>query len=111
MDTNGPIPYMRLTTDRRPAAPRVKRGMTLDEVREVWRVRSDAKSKAIMDSYARQKAGGSGGRAGLGIYGVFQSRAADERRRLAERLLKSAGLPTDQTTIRKLMRASKRVGQ
>lgn len=57
-----------------------------------------------MDKYAKQKAGRSGGREGLGIYGQFQSRAAHEKMRLAERLLKSAGLPIDDTTLRKLMR-------
>lgn len=98
------LPYMRLTTDPRPAPPKVKRGMSMEQIREIWRVRSEAKTKEIMDRYTKQKAGRSGGREGLGIYGQFQSRAATEKVRLAERLLKSAGLPTDDTTIRKLLR-------
>jgi predicted thioredoxin/glutaredoxin len=94
---------MRLTTDRVPVV-RVTRGMSIDQVREIWRVRSQAKTQEIMDRYVKQKAGRSGGREGLGIYGQFQSRAAREKVRLAERLLKSAGLPTDEATVRKVMR-------
>lgn len=101
---NEPIPYMRLTTDPRPVPPKVKRGMSMEQVREIWRVRSEAKTKEIMDKYTKQKAGRSGGREGLGIYGQFQSRAAREKVRLAERLLKSAGLPTDEATVRKVIR-------
>ena len=103
MDSNQPVPYMRLTTDKVPVL-RVRRGMSFDEVREIWRARSEAKAKAIMEKYTKQKAGRSGGREGLGIYGQFQSRAAREKLRLAEQLLKSAGLPTDDVTLRKLMR-------
>lgn len=103
MDQPEQIPFPRLATEQ-PAVPRVKRGMTLEQVREIWRVRSEARTKEIMASYERQKAGRSGGREGLGIYGIFQSRAAREKLKLAERLLKSAGLPTDDATIRKLMR-------
>ncbi len=102
-DLDQPVPHMRLTTHAAPV-PRVKRGMTIDQVREIWRVRSEAKTHEIMRKYTEQKAGRSGGREGLGIYGQFQSRAAREKVRLAERLLKSAGLPTDDATIRRLMR-------
>ena len=94
---------MRLTTDSPPVL-RVNRGMSIEQVREIWRIRSEAKTKEIMDKYAKQKAGRSGGREALGIYGQFQSRAAREKVRLAERLLKSAGLPIDDPTIQKLMR-------
>jgi hypothetical protein len=103
MDCDQPIHYMRLATDRVPLL-RVKRGMSIDQVREIWRTRSEAKTKAIMDKYTEQKAGRSGGREGLGIYGQFQSRAAREKLRLAEQLLKSAGLPTDAATVHKVMR-------
>ena len=77
--------------------------MSIEEVREIWRIRADAKTKEIMAKYTKQKAGRSGGREGLGIHGQFQSRAAREKVRLAERLLQSAGLPTDEATIRKVM--------
>ena len=103
MDSKQPVPYMRLTTDRAPLL-RVQRGMSIDQVREIWRARSEAKTKEIMDKYTKQKAGRSGGREGLGIYGQFQSRAANEKVRLAERLLKSACLPIDDATVRKVMR-------
>jgi hypothetical protein len=103
MDSNQPVPYMRLMTDRLPVL-RAKRGMGIDQVREIWRMRSEAKTKEIMEKYTKQKSGRSGGREGLGIYGQFQSRAAREKIRLAEQLLKSAGLPIDDATIRKVMR-------
>lgn len=103
MSDDEAIPYMRLTSDPRPGVPRVKRGMTIEQVREIWRVRADAKTKEIMDKYYTERPF-SGGREGLGIYGQFQSRAAREKVRLAERLIKSAGLPSDDATIRKVMR-------
>ena len=103
MDFHQQVTYMRLTTERDPVL-RVKRGMSIYQVREIWRIRSEAKTKEIMDKYTKQKAGRSGGREGLGIYGQFQSRAAREKVRLAERLLKSADLPTDDATVRKVMR-------
>jgi hypothetical protein len=78
--------------------------MSLEQIREIWRMRAEAKTKEIMGKYTKQKAGRSGGRDGLGIYGQYQSRAAREKLRLAERLLKSAGLPTDDATVRKVMR-------
>lgn len=104
MIPNEPVPYMRLATERSPA-PRATFGMSLEQVREIWRFRADAKTKEIMDKYVKQKAGRSCGREGLGIYGQFQSRAAREKVRLAERLLRSAGLPTDDAMIRKLMKS------
>ena len=103
MDSNQPIPNMRFTVDR-VSVPRVKRGMNIDQVREIWRKRSEAKTQEIMDKYTKQTVGRSGGHEGLGIYGLFQSRAAREKVRLAKRLLKSAGLPTDDATVRKLKR-------
>lgn len=103
MDLNESVPYMRLSTDRR-AVPRAKRGMSIDQVREIWLVRAAAKTTEIMNKYHKQKAGRSGGRSGLGIYGQFQSRAAVAKIKLAEQLLKSAGLPTDEGTIGRLTR-------
>ncbi len=91
MNSNQPVPFMRLATDKVPV-PRVTRGMSIKQVREIWRTRSEGKTKEIMAKYTKQKAGRSGGREGLGIYGQFQSRAAREKVRLAERLLKSAGM-------------------
>jgi hypothetical protein len=103
MKTDQPVPYMRFTSDTSSLAPRVKRGMTIEQVREIWIVRAEAKTKEIMGKYAKRKLSG-GGREGLGIYGQFQSRTAREKVRLAEKLLKSAGLQTDDATIRKVMR-------
>lgn len=80
---------------------RVAKGMTLEQVREIWQVRSAAKTKAIIDSYYAQRRG-SGGREGLGIYGIHQERAAREKVRLAVRLLTSAGLDVSYSIIRKV---------
>lgn len=103
MNDNQRVPYMRLTSDPRPAAPRARRGMTIEQVREIWLVRSQAIETKIMAAYKKQWQGGAG-REGLGIYGRYASRVASETARLAERLLASAGLPTDEATIRKLRR-------
>ena len=102
MNENQPVPYMRLTTERRSLAPRVKRGMTIEQVRNIWRVRSEAKTKEIMGKYKRHGSGA--GHEGLAVYGQYQSRAAREKWRLAEKLLQSAGLPVDDATMRKVMR-------
>ena len=105
MDANQPVPYMRLTSDPSSSPPRVKRGMTMEQVREIWVVRAEAINRDVMGKYAKQRREhGSGGREGLGIYGQFQSRVKRKKEELAERLLRSAGLPTDDATIGKVMR-------
>lgn len=78
--------------------------MTLDEVREIWVPRAEAKAKAIFDSYyaQREKSGGGYGHEGLGVYGIFQERAAREKVRLAAHLLEKAGLEVSCATIRKV---------
>ncbi len=103
MDSDSSAPYLKPATYK-PKAPRFTRGMTFEQVRELWRERADRKTEEIMAKYHDQKAGRSGGREGLGICGQFQSRAAREKQKLAERMLKSAGLPTDEENVRKLMR-------
>ncbi len=77
---------------------KVKKGMSIEEVRRVWRPLAEAKTKAIIDKYYAQRPY-SGGREGLGIYGQFQERAAREKVRLAVRLLRQAGLHVALTTI------------
>jgi hypothetical protein len=76
--------------------------MTLEQVREIWRLRAEKTTKDIMDKY--QKHGRGAGREALGVYGQYQARAAREKRRLAERLLQQAGLDADDANIRKVMR-------
>ncbi len=80
---------------------RVKKGITLEEVRQIWLPRAEAKTKAIIDSYYVQRPH-SGGREGLGIYGRFQERAAREKVRLAVKLLQQAGLDVTVTMISKV---------
>ena len=80
---------------------RARKGMSVDEVRDIWLPLAEAKTKAIIDSYYAQRPH-SGGREGLGIYGKFQERAAREKVRLAVRLLKQAGLAVTVTMINKV---------
>ena len=80
---------------------RVRKGMSIEEVREAWLPLAEAKSKAIIDSYYAQRPHSSG-REGLGIYGKFQERAAREKVRLAVRLLQQAGLEVTVTMINKV---------
>lgn len=60
IEPNQDAPYMKPTTEPAPI-PKVKRGMTLDQVREIWQVRSEAKTTEIMAKYTQQTAGRSGG--------------------------------------------------
>lgn len=80
---------------------RVKKGMTIDQVRCVWHARAEAKTRAIMDSYYARRPG-SGGREGFGIYGMSQERAAREKVLLAVKLLAQAGLDVSYQSIRKV---------
>ena len=104
MDESNTVPFMQIASASRPAQPRVRRGMSTDEIREVWRARAEAKSKEIMDKFYAQRRGGDS-RESFGIFGRFKSRAAAAKIRLAEQLVKSAGLPLDEATIRKIMRS------
>ena len=85
---------------------KARKGMSVEEVREVWLPLAEAKVRAIIDSYYAQRAY-SGRREGLGIYGKFQERAAREKVRLAVRLLQQAGLEATVTMISKVTRQSR----
>lgn len=79
---------------------RVRPGMSVEDVRRVWLPRAEAKTRAIMDKH---RALGSGyGREGLGVYGIYQERAAREKVRLAVKLLEQAGLEVTFGTIHKV---------
>jgi len=80
---------------------RVRKGMSVDEVRQIWQPLAEAKTKEIISNYYAQRPY-SGGREGLGIYGKFQERAAREKVRLAVRLLQQAGVEVTYTTISKV---------
>lgn len=82
---------------------RVKRGMLLEEVREIWRLRADTKTKAIMEKYYSLPGRGAGaGSEGLGVYSIYKERAARDKVRLAACLLEKAGLPVSYSSIRKV---------
>ncbi|MFH1109565.1 MAG: hypothetical protein V1790_10270 [Planctomycetota bacterium] len=81
---------------------RVRHGLTIDEVRQIWLSRSEGKTRTILNSYhaRRESSGGGYGHEGLGIYGMYQERAAREKVRLAAKLLEKAGLEVSYKTIR-----------
>ena len=83
---------------------RVRRGMTIGQVRQIYLPRADAKVKTIFDSYyaRREKSGGGYGHEGLGVYGMYQERAAYAKVRLAAELLEKAGLEVSCGAIRKV---------
>ena len=87
---------------------RVRRGMTIEEVREIWLPRSETKTKQIMGAYdaRRRNDGGGYGHEGLGVYGTYKERVAREKVRLAVYLLQKAGLEVSYQTIRKVTRQS-----
>ncbi len=83
---------------------RVRPGMSIEEVRQVWFSRAEARTKAIMDKYyaSRAEHGGGYGHEGLGVYGIYQERAAREKVRLAVKLLEQARLEVAFRTIQKV---------
>ena len=84
---------------------KVTKGMSIEELRQVWLPLAETKTKAIIDSYYAQRPY-SGDREGLGIYGKFQERAAREKVRLAVRLLKQACLEVTMSAINKVTKQS-----
>ncbi len=78
--------------------------MTIDEVREIWRVLAEAKAKTVMETYYAKREESEGGfdHEGLGVYGLYHERAARKKVRLAAQLLKKAGLEVCYESIRKL---------
>lgn len=87
---------------------RVKRGMTIAEVRHIWLARSEAKTKTIMGRYygRRQESPGGFGHEGLGVHGDYQQRVACEKVRLAVTILEKAGIQVTCATIRKVTHQS-----
>ena len=83
---------------------RVRRGMTIEEVRQIWLPRAQAVETEIMDKYRtrRDAAGGGYGHEGLGVHGISKERAAREKVRMAVRLLEGAGLEVSHKTVRKV---------
>lgn len=109
MRKDEPVPYMRLTTERRPSAPRVKLGMTIEQVRAIWQVRSEAKTRQTMAGYDKQRlsAPPGYGREKFALHGQTQSQIARDKVRLAAKLLASAGLDADCAAIHKVTGQSK----
>ena len=86
---------------------KVKKGMSIEGVRQIWLPRAEAKTHAIMEKYYARREG-SGGREGLGIYGLYKERAAREKVKLASRLLQQAGLEVTISSISRVTGQSRR---
>ncbi len=86
---------------------RVKPGMSIEEIRQVWLARSDVKSEEIMSKYReRRDRDGGYGHEGLGVYGDYQERVAREKVRLAVKLLRQAEIEVTYGTIHKVTKQS-----
>lgn len=59
--------------------------MTLDEIRQEWSRQPDKIRDEVTKRYHEQRVG-SGGREGLGIYGIYQERIAKKKVQLAVKL-------------------------
>ena len=85
---------------------RVRKGMSIDQVREVWIEQSEKKEADIWGKYHAQRPS-SGGREGLGIHGIYKQRVTQAKVRIAQRLLKSAGLEVSVSSIHKVTKQSR----
>lgn len=80
--------------------------MTLDEIRQVWLQLSGEMSAEVMNRYRDQRTG-SGGREGLGIYGMSQERIARKKGQIAVKLLRKNGFDSSIGNIRKITQQSR----
>lgn len=80
--------------------------MTFDEIRQVWIQLSGEMSAEVMYRYRDQRIG-SGGREGLGIYGMSQERIARKRVQIAVKLLRKNGFDSSIGNIRKITQQSR----
>lgn len=82
---------------------RAKKGMTVDQVREIWAIRAQEKEDAIWAKYNAYKASyPSFGRSGLSVWEGYKARAMKVRVTTAVSLLRAAGLEITCATIRKI---------
>jgi hypothetical protein len=78
--------------------PQARRGMPLEELRQVWQLNAKAKEKEIMDRYYAQRRS-DGGREGLAIWERYARRVRREKILLAAKLLRKAGFEVSYATI------------
>jgi hypothetical protein len=82
---------------------RAKKGMTVDQVRELWAVRAKEKEDTIWAKYnAYRSSYPSFGRSGLSVYEGYKARVTKARVVTAVSLLNGAGLEVSCTMIRKV---------
>jgi hypothetical protein len=73
---------------------RAKKGMTLDQVRELWAINAKAKEDAIMAKYHAMKQNyPSFGRAGLSVWEGYRDRVTEAKVQMGVSLLQQAGFP------------------
>jgi folylpolyglutamate synthase/dihydropteroate synthase len=80
--------------------------MTLDEIRQEWLRQSKKMSAEVLKSYDEHKIG-SGGREGLGVYGMYQQRIARKNVQIAVKLLGQNGVEPTTSNIHKITRQSR----
>lgn len=80
--------------------------MMLDEIREEWLQLSGEMSAEVMNRYRDQRIG-SGGREGLGIYGMSRERIARKKVKIAVKLLRKNGFDSSIGNIYKITQQSR----
>ncbi len=80
--------------------------MTLDEIRQEWNRQAEKVHDEVMKKYHEQKIG-SGGREGLGVYGIHQERIAKKKVQIAVKLLKQHQFETSMSNVHKITRQSR----
>lgn len=80
--------------------------MTIDEIKQEWLRQSEKMSEDVMRSYHNHRIG-SGGREGLGIYGIYQTRIAKKKVQIAVKLLKKYDCDLTVGNIQKVTKQSR----
>lgn len=80
--------------------------MILDEIRLVWIRQAESMSAEVIKRYHAQRIG-SGGREGLGVYGIYQERIARKKVQIAVKLLVKNGLEPITSNIHKITKKSR----
>jgi hypothetical protein len=80
--------------------------MSIDGIRQEWLRQSEKMSADVMRRYHEQRVG-SGGREGLGIYGIYQERIAKKKVQIAVKLLRKHGHDITISNISKVTKQSR----
>lgn len=80
--------------------------MTLDEIKQEWSRQAEKIRDDVMKRYQEQRIG-SGGREGLGIYGIYQERIAKKKVQLAVKLLRKNKFEASISSVHKITQQSR----